>query len=216
MNAAADQNPERPGVGLPRRGVLAGMAGMSAAAMVGRMPAAAHGASEAGTGLHGMPLRGMYLTSKDRLAEGRFGSMFKKLPAFAPRDDLLSGLAATMVEDQTIPDDDNLNTSPRLFAGFTFIGQFIDHDITFDNTPLALQQVDPDARVNFRTPRYDLDSIYGLGPVQEEPPSRSCATTRTSSSSSCTRLWCGSTTGSWILPGRRAFGASGCSRPPAG
>ena len=100
----------------------------------------------------------MYLTSKDRLAEGRFGSMFKKLPAFAPPDDLLSGLAATMVEDQTIPDDDNLNTSPRLFAGFTFIGQFIDHDITFDNTPLALQQVDPDARINFRTPRYDLDS----------------------------------------------------------
>ena len=40
----------------------------------------------------------MYLTSKDRLAEGRFGTMFKKLPAFAPRDDLLTGLAQTMVE----------------------------------------------------------------------------------------------------------------------
>ncbi len=117
--------------------------------------------------MHGVPLRGMYLTSKDRLAEGRFGSMFKKLPPFAPPDDLLSGLASSMVEDQTIPDDENLNTSPRLFAGFTFIGQFIDHDITFDNTPLELQQVDPDARVNFRTPRYDLDSIYGRGPVQE-------------------------------------------------
>jgi len=109
----------------------------------------------------------MYLTSKDRLAEGRFGAMFKRLPPFAPPDDLLEALARTMVEDQTIPDDQNLNTSPRLFAGFTFIGQFIDHDITFDNTPLDLQQADPDARVNFRTPRYDLDSVYGRGPALE-------------------------------------------------
>ena len=156
--------------GLPRRGFLAGVAGVSAGAMVGRTTTArsmAAAPAEAGTATHGVPLRGMYLTSKDRLAEGRFGSMFKKLPAFAPPDDLLSGLAASMVEDQTIPDDENLSTSPRLFAGFTFIGQFIDHDITFDNTPLALQQVDPDARTNFRTPRYDLDSVYGRGPAQE-------------------------------------------------
>ena len=109
----------------------------------------------------------MYLTNKDRLAEGRFGAMFKKLPPFAPRDDLLEGLARTMVEDQTVPDDSHLNTSPRLFAGFTFIGQFIDHDITFDNTPLAQQQADPYATINFRTPRYDLDSVYGRGPATE-------------------------------------------------
>src|SRR3954454_11147115 len=127
-----------------RRGLLAGMAGLSAGAMLARVPAAAS-AAEATGGLHGVPLRGMYLTGKDRLAEGRFGVMFKRLPAFAPRDDLLVGLANTMVEDQTVPDDSHLNTSPVLFAGFTFIGQFIDHDITFDNTPLALQQADPDA-----------------------------------------------------------------------
>jgi hypothetical protein len=133
---------------------------------MGRLPRVAY-AAEAGDGLHGVELRGMYLTSKDRLAEGRFGTMFKRLPAFTPSDELLEDLARTMVEDQTIPDDQNLNTSPRLFAGFTFIGQFIDHDITFDNTPLKLQEADPDARVNFRTPRYDLDSVYGRGPVYE-------------------------------------------------
>jgi Animal haem peroxidase len=150
-----------------RRGFLGGAAALSAGAMVGsRLPGVAH-AAEAGDGLHGVELRGMYLTSKDRLAEGRFGTMFKRLPAFAPRDDLLDGLARTMVEDQTTPDDDKLNTSPRLFAGFTFIAQFIDHDITFDNTPLELQQADPDARVNFRTPRYDLDAVYGRGPASE-------------------------------------------------
>jgi hypothetical protein len=142
------------------------VAGLSAGAMVSRAPTVAH-AAETADGLHGVPLRGMYLTGKNRLAEGRFGAMFKRLPAFQPRDDLLDGLARTMVEDQTVPDDSQLNTSSRLFAGFTFIGQFIDHDITFDNTPLALQQADPDATVNFRTPRYDLDSVYGRGPLNE-------------------------------------------------
>jgi hypothetical protein len=150
---------------LSRRGFLAGAAAVSAGAVVGRHAGVAHAAE--GGGLHGVELRGMFLTSKDRLAEGRFGTMFKRLPAFAPRDDLLDGLARTMVEDQTVPDDTHLNTSPRLFAGFTFIGQFIDHDITFDNTPLDQQLADPDARVNFRTPRYDLDSVYGRGPGSE-------------------------------------------------
>src|SRR5688500_14376479 len=111
---------------LSRRSFLAGAAGLSAGALVGRLPAVAH-AAPAGGGLHGVELRGMYLTSKDRLAEGRFGAMFKRLPAFTPSDDLLTDLAGTMVEDQTPPDDQRLNTNPHLFAGFTFIGQFIDH-----------------------------------------------------------------------------------------
>ncbi|HET6919108.1 MAG TPA: heme peroxidase family protein [Jiangellaceae bacterium] len=153
---------------LSRRGFLAGTAAtLSAGALVGRLPAGAH-AAPAGDALHGVELRGMYLTSKDRLAEGRFGLMFKRLPPFAPPDELLEGLARTMVEEPGVPNDDvHLNTSPVLFAGFTFIGQFIDHDITFDTTPLNLQLADPDATVNFRTARYDLDSVYGRGPVNE-------------------------------------------------
>jgi len=144
-----------------RRRFLAGAAGLSAGAVVGgQMPTVAHAAPEGG--LHGAELRGMYLTSKDRLAEGRFGAMFKRLPAFAPSDTLLTSLAQTMVEPDT--SDTFLNTSTRLFAGFTFIGQFIDHDITLDTTPFDQQQQDPDAKVNFRTPRYDLDSVYGQGP----------------------------------------------------
>src|SRR5829696_7291430 len=150
-----------------RRKFFAGAAAVSAGAVVGsQLPTVAH-AAEGGSGLHGVELRGMYLTSKNRLAEGRFGTMFKQLPAFAPSDELLTNLANTMVEDQTVDDSTHLNTSPVLFAGFTFIGQFIDHDITFDTTPLNLQEADPDATVNFRTPRYDLGSVYGRGPEKD-------------------------------------------------
>jgi Animal haem peroxidase len=156
--------PSGPDGRFSRRGFLAGAAALSASAMVGgRLPGVAH--AEAGSGLHGAELRGMFLTSKNRLAEGRFGAMFKRLPAYAPPDNLLTGLAQTMVEPDT--SDSFLATSPRLFAGFTFIGQFIDHDITLDTTPLELQQADPDATVNFRTPRYDLDVLYGRGPSYE-------------------------------------------------
>ena len=59
------------------------------------------------------------------------------------------------------------NPNPRLTSGFTFVGQFVDHDITFDTTTLSEQQSDPYATTNFRTPRYDLDSIYGRGPSQD-------------------------------------------------
>ncbi len=165
----ADDRPARPDWyhgRSSRRTFLAGAAAVSAGATVGWPAAVAH-AAEPGSALHGKQLRGMFLTSKDRLAEGRFGTMFKRLPAFTAPDNLLDGLARSMVEDQNVPDDSHLATGPRLFAGFTFIGQFIDHDITFDNTPLEVQASDPNATTNFRTPRYDLDSVYGRGPGTE-------------------------------------------------
>ena len=55
-------------------------------------------------------------------------------------------------------------TAGRIPAGFTYLGQFIDHDITFDPTPFGARS-DPERRtVNHRTPRLDLDSLYGGGP----------------------------------------------------
>jgi hypothetical protein len=134
--------------------------------MVGSRQAGVAHAQEGVSGLHGAQLRGTFLTSKDRLAEGRFGAMFKRLPAFAPPDTLLENLAKEMVEPDT-SDAFLAATNGRLKAGFTFIAQFIDHDITLDTTPLDLQQADPDATVNFRTPRYDLDVLYGRGPADD-------------------------------------------------
>ena len=43
-------------------------------------------------------------------------------------------------------------------SGYTYLGQFIDHDITFDPVSSLQRQNDPDALHNFRTPRFDLDS----------------------------------------------------------
>src|SRR5919197_315281 len=85
-----------------RRRFLAGAAALSAGAVVGsRLFPTKVGAAEADSGLHGAELRGMYLTTKDRLAEGRFGTMFKRMSPYAPSDELLTGLAQTMVEPDT-------------------------------------------------------------------------------------------------------------------
>ncbi|MDP9315709.1 MAG: heme peroxidase family protein [Chloroflexota bacterium] len=54
--------------------------------------------------------------------------------------------------------------NPTIPAGYTYLGQFIDHDITFDPSSSLQRMNDPEGLVNFRTPRFDLDSLYGSGP----------------------------------------------------
>ncbi len=108
--------------------------------------------------MHGVPSRGMDLVTRSRLPTGFYGRMFRRLPPFEPADNLLIGLAYTMTDTGGIPE-------PRgLFAGYTYLGQFIDHDLTFDPVSNLQRDNDPSALVNFRTPRFDLDSLYGSGP----------------------------------------------------
>lgn len=50
-------------------------------------------------------------------------------------------------------------------VAYTYFGQFILHDLTFDDTPFqsaGLQE--PEETINYRNPRLDLDSVYGDGP----------------------------------------------------
>src|SRR5207245_3199281 len=49
-------------------------------------------------------------------------------------------------------------------SAYTYLGQFIDHDLTFDPASSLQRQNDLSALVDFRTPRFDLDSVYGRGP----------------------------------------------------
>ena len=58
-----------------------------------------------------------------------------------------------------------IRQSETIPAGFTYLGQFIDHDITFDPTSFATRARQPRNTVNRRTPRLDLDSLYGGGPA---------------------------------------------------
>jgi hypothetical protein len=80
----------------------------------------------------------------------------------------LGGLMTAEVEDTPTPEteaDDEENTGIR--AGYTYLGQFIDHDITFDPVSSLDRQSDPKALEDFRTPRFDLDNVYGRGPSDQ-------------------------------------------------
>lgn len=93
-----------------------------------------------------------------------FDFMFSELrgkPLKADDADL-SALAAAMREPAGAPEEDLDN--PDIPAGFTYLGQFVDHDITLDLTPLAKAMEDLDMTRNFRTPGLDLDCVYGAGP----------------------------------------------------
>jgi Animal haem peroxidase len=122
---------------------LIGAAGMGS----GRRPARAHGYEQ----------RGLAYLPTSPLYEGRFGRMFR-LPPYLPDADRIAEVAALMTENGTGADN------PAIPAGYTYLGQFLDHDITFDPTSSLDRQNDPDALTDFRTPRFDLDSVYGRGP----------------------------------------------------
>ncbi|RSB65839.1 peroxidase [Rhizobium pisi] len=106
--------------------------------------------------------------------------MFRNLPAAAFTEDALTDLAKTMFQgefaekieegkpvdvalNEREPEDEN----PAIPAGFTYFGQFLDHDITFDPVSSLDRFNDPDALQDFRTPRLDLDSVYGSGPADQ-------------------------------------------------
>jgi Animal haem peroxidase len=53
-------------------------------------------------------------------------------------------------------------------AGYTYLGQFIDHDLTMDATDVSLgTDVTPADLLQGRSPTLDLDSLYGGGPGNE-------------------------------------------------
>jgi hypothetical protein len=64
----------------------------------------------------------------------------------------------------------------RIPAGFTYVGQFIDHDLTFDKTNVMLgENVSPTQLLRARSPSLDLDALYGAGP--QDSRTRRCGST---------------------------------------
>jgi hypothetical protein len=116
-----------------------------------------------------------------------FGRMFPNLPIFAPatdrvraalrdigkpgglldaRDNLAAG-PVQLVADLKLSRN-NLNNDSHT-AGTTFMGQFLDHDMTFDTTSPLGVPTPPEQIANARTPSFDLDSVYGAGPTGSPP-----------------------------------------------
>lgn len=77
----------------------------------------------------------------------------------------LPGVTPTEIaQDQSKIDELENKFGSKIPAGYTYFGQFVDHDITLDTTSLTAREIDPDQIINFRTPRLDLDCVYGRGP----------------------------------------------------
>jgi Animal haem peroxidase len=144
------------------------------------------------TRTHG-ELRGMEYVVKSSTKTGRFGRMFRWLPRETYSEVDLLELSKSMIQlefstfveppttpagpeikmnvilpgkqlDTPLGEVEEEDENPRIPAGYTYWGQFIDHDITFDPASSLQKQNDPDALEDFRTPRLDLDSLYGRGP----------------------------------------------------
>ncbi len=130
-------------------------------------------------GSHGV-LRGLDLTTRSSLFEGRFGRLFRSLPparfkersSDTPGDEekVLDKLAEAMTAEAEFdndPDKRDPEENQGITAGYTYLGQFIDHDLTLDPLSSLDRQNDPDSLVDFRTPRFDLDCVYGRGSDDE-------------------------------------------------
>lgn len=119
---------------------------------------------------HGKPLRGLTSTAKSPNFQGRFGRMFRSLPAatYGKTDDdsrkALMVLGTKMTSLFDAPKDGFDSEESGIPALYTYFGQFVDHDITFDPMTTLMKHSDPDALTDFRTPSFDMDNVYGRGP----------------------------------------------------
>lgn len=120
---------------------------------------------------HGTPLRGLMSTPKSVSFEGRFGRMFPNqvtAATYGASDDqsraALKQLGKDMTSDFDAPKDGFDGEESGIPALYTYFGQFVDHDITFDPVSTLVRHFDPDGLTDFRTPALDLDNVYGRGP----------------------------------------------------
>jgi hypothetical protein len=120
-------------------------------------------------GRHSVIPRGLNAT-RSSLSQGRFGRMFRNLPpcnfGTTEADNIanLAALADKMTAGFDKPFDGPDPEESGIPALYTYFGQFIDHDITFDPVSVLTKAQDPDGLVDFRTPALDLDNVYGRGP----------------------------------------------------
>lgn len=111
----------------------------------------------------------------------RFGRMFHLPPFAAPTPAVTAALIELGQRGGLMDANDQLSAGPVQLivdpalslnnpnnenhtAGVTFVGQFLDHDMTFDTTSRLGRPANPRRTPNARRPYFDLDSVYGDGP----------------------------------------------------
>lgn len=75
-----------------------------------------------------------------------------------PDDTTLARLAQRMTSMEVPPSGSSIP------PGYTYLGQFIDHDLTWNDIPFDAPKEEQVKAPNFRSPFLDLDSVYGNGP----------------------------------------------------
>jgi hypothetical protein len=90
---------------------------------------------------------------------GRYGRMFD-LPALEVDEALLHRIGAA----GGFCDGGDAHGEARVEAGWPFFGQYVAHDLTADRSPLRAH-TDLGALRNMRSPRANLESLYGGGPL---------------------------------------------------
>jgi hypothetical protein len=117
------------------------------------------------TALHGTSTSGVEVPHGFDLPAGRFGRMFPTLAGRTPTGLPMAeefGLPGGKLDGgRTTPVEEN----PGVPSGFTFFGQFIDHNVTFDPTTVLGQATEAARVTDFRPPRLDLAHLYGAGPT---------------------------------------------------
>lgn len=131
---------------------------------------------------HAQGIKFNILAPHSKFYQGPFGRICPQLDAWTPNgiadcdlDKFFAGFAnkhmvelpgstpAEIAKDDSLRKDLDAKFDSNIPAGYTYFGQFIDHDITFDPASSLQRRNDPNGLLNFRTPRLDLDNVYGRG-----------------------------------------------------
>jgi len=136
----------------------------------GDVKASAAALSKSHQGLHGakLPLFWFPFPWRTSLCVDKFGYMTppglraaSKLPFTVANRTLLDQLGDLMGDPGR---DAGIADSP-IPAGFTYVGQFVDHDITLDVQSNLDAPTNAETINNMRSPTLDLDSLYARGPA---------------------------------------------------
>lgn len=109
----------------------------------------------------------------DNLMQGRFTRLLPANQDEVDGTDLerLAGRMTAHQEERPTPETEHdPEEDSEITAAYTYLGQFTDHDLTFDPTSQLREFLSPeqlDGLEDYRTPRFDLDNLYGRGPSDQ-------------------------------------------------